>query len=150
MKFKAFTISELVVAMAISAIVATIGFVAFNSIGKTVELKSKGLTEIEQLQELRFLLKKDFSQFHDWEIINENKFHSVSGVIEYEFLEGRILRVQSGQHMEYKYSKVSLQKSQEATRFQIQLMNGNKQIVLGFELHNNILLKEEIAEGEMF
>ncbi|MFT6442628.1 MAG: prepilin-type N-terminal cleavage/methylation domain-containing protein [Salibacteraceae bacterium] len=108
MKFKAFTISELVVAMAISAIVATIGYVAFNSIGKTVEFKSNGLAEIEQIQELRFLLKKDFAQFHDWEIINENKFQSVSGAVEYEFLVDRIIRQQIEVVTSFNFSEFKL------------------------------------------
>ena len=145
MKFKAFTIAELVVAMAISAIVATIGYVAFNNIGKTAQLKSDGLAEIEQIQELRFLLKKDFSQYHDWEIINENKFRSVSGEVGYEFLENQIIRIQLNNQIAYAFAKVSVQKDQETGQFQIRLTRGTKQMDLGFEIKNNILIDQNSA-----
>ncbi len=145
MKFKAFTIAELVVAMAISAIVATIGYVAFNNIGKTAQLKSNGLAEIEQIQELRFLLKKDFSQYHDWEIINENKFRSVSGEVGYEFLENQIIRIQLNNQIAYAFAKVSVQKDQETGQFQIRLTRGTKQMDLGFEIKNNILIDQNSA-----
>ena len=145
MKFKAFTIAELVVAMAISAIVATIGYVAFNNIGKTAQLKSNGLAEIEQIQELRFLLKKDFSQYHDWEIINENKFQSYSGEVSYEFLENKIIRIQLNNQIAYEFAKVSVQKDQETGQFQILLTRGTKQMDLGFEIKNNILIDQNSA-----
>jgi prepilin-type N-terminal cleavage/methylation domain-containing protein len=141
MKFKAFTISELVVAMAISAIVATIGYLAFNSIGKTVELKSNGLTEIEQIQELRFLLKKDFAQFHDWEIINENKFQSASGAVGYEFLEDRIIRQQIEVVTSFNFSEVKLIQLTEQGSYQIATkLKSGKELLLGFSVRNDVTL----------
>jgi prepilin-type N-terminal cleavage/methylation domain-containing protein len=63
MKIKAFTIAELVVALAISAVVTAIGYYSIGAVGNTLRLRNEQQNQIEKIQEIRVLLEHDFSRY---------------------------------------------------------------------------------------
>lgn len=117
MRIKAFTITELTVALAISAIVTTIGYYSINSVRGVLKLRNENLNAIEQIQELRFLLEHDFSRYHDWSSENIGKIQSSRGQIQYQFSEKSITRSVLNQELLFTFDSVLVQTQIEEASF---------------------------------
>ncbi|MBL4707501.1 MAG: prepilin-type N-terminal cleavage/methylation domain-containing protein [Flavobacteriales bacterium] len=109
MKIKAFTITELTIALAISAIVTTIGYHSIEIVSKVLRLRNENLNYIEQTQELRFLLKHDFSRYHDWSSKSRGVIRSNRGGIQYRFTEKEITRSEMNQELVFQFDSVLVQ-----------------------------------------
>ena len=108
MKIKAFTITELVVAMAISALIATVGYYSISAVGNTLRLKNENATIVEEIQELRFILKYDLSHQHDW-IMLGNTLESNGSGIRYVIGETFIRRSILGKEQQFAFKKIAYQ-----------------------------------------
>jgi prepilin-type N-terminal cleavage/methylation domain-containing protein len=144
MKIKAFTISELIVALAISAIVTSVGYYAFRAIGQNVELKGNNLSQIENLDELRFLLRYDFYQNHDWVAQGKNSFNSESGFISYTFGSEEIIRSFNGKQTVFNFTSVQLSNFRIGSKDYILKLNQlGQEYNIVIQIHNNLKFAEE-------
>jgi prepilin-type N-terminal cleavage/methylation domain-containing protein len=99
MKIKAFTLVEMIVALAISATLTAVTYYAFSAVQRVSTLKMEQLTGIEKMQELRFLLEYDFSTQLNWEWdASNNILATQDGSLSYEWQEKAIKR-QSGEQI---------------------------------------------------
>ena len=138
MKIKAFTIVELIAALAISAVVSTIGFYAFITVGKTSRIKSEQLDQIERQQELRFLLKFDFMMNHDWELLEGNRLYSQSAELSYVFSENKVVRESFNQVSEFGFQEVRFQGDINGSNlYYLQISEKGKEYDLAITVKNN-------------
>lgn len=148
MKIKAFTIAELVVALAISAFIASLGYYAINAVGNTIRLKNENLASIEQLQELRFVLKQDLNQHHDWNLLG-NRFRSETARIEYLFEKKYIERNRFNKIQRFECDSVKMNSVWNNTINNIEQINleltfKKNQYQLFFHVNNDILLFNKV------
>jgi len=140
MKIKAFTIAELTVALAISAIVISVGYYSFRIIGNTVEMKGSNLSQIEDLNEFRFLLQYDLFQYHDWITQDGSVFFSKQGSCVYTFGNEKINRNFNGSDADFEFSSVILSKQSEGTLdYKLILNDFGKEYILYFQIRNNLV-----------
>lgn len=133
--FKAFTIMEVVVALAISAIVSTIGYFAIISIGNTIRTKNSNLSQIELIQEVRFLLAYDFSKYHNWEKQSGTTFSTTENNIGYQFLKNKIIRTQAEKIQEFNFDQIELIPRGSQNNFELKLALNSKSYNLYFSMN---------------
>lgn len=93
MKIKAFTIIELVVVMILTAIIATIAYLAIQNTQQSYSLFENNTDEALKISRFRTLLQKDFetSQYATFEN-NQLILTTEKGIIRYTFQESNINR----------------------------------------------------------
>lgn len=107
MRFKSFTVIELIVALLISSVIVTIAFLSYLNIEKSIRNINANYSESEQIQTLRFLLKKDANLTHDW-LSDHTKLTSLKDSIQYEFESDHIKRYQNGQLKQFDFQRVEM------------------------------------------
>ena len=150
MKIRAFTILELVVAMAISATVITIAYYTISSINRVVSIKKAAMISTEQLHEFRLITNYDFSKAYNWSV-TDNIIESTNGHIVYEFLENEVRRIGQGRSQSFTFDSVEKMTENYSERnilstLIVTLKENGSQYVLFFPLNQEAAIKINQSE----
>ena len=108
MKIRAFTLMEMIVALAISATVTAVTYYAFTSIRRLNNQKQKNLAAVEQLHEFRFLMNYDFTMnpFWSWDE-NTAQLTTANNEVSYTFKPDQLIRKSSNQITTFTFDRIS-------------------------------------------
>jgi|GEM_PF-4053900 len=150
-KLKAFSIVELVVALAIGAILVTISYFAYDTIQKTFGLKRALMKHSEQMHNLHFLMQMDFNRNQIWSMDKSSPtVKTQDGVYQYNFAKDKIQRKQGEQIYEFgvdelKWSTEKHQYANQLKQIKLEWKLNNREYVLIFPL--NQTAKSQINIG---
>lgn len=142
MKVKAFTIVEMMIALAISAVVITITYYAITSVTKTLNFRQSQIVETEALHELRFLLHYDFDQNQSWETNEQASLVELDQQLRYDFSSTTIKRMQGEREQAFIFDKVEqtlfyFKNTNLPSRLKLRLSRGGQRYLFNFPLNND-------------
>lgn len=106
-KLKAFTITEVIVALAISSIVAAVAYYSFNTVLSLSIQNKNALERIDNLQELKFLMTYDFTFNHNW-VKENNTIKTIDDKIKYVFNAHNVTRTYRADEKIFFFNKVEV------------------------------------------
>ena len=146
-KIRAFTIIEMIVALAISALVVVIAFYALSSLKKVQQVKQSSLESSEELREFQFVIKADFLKYNGWkQEENQMTISDESNSVIYEFFEDSVQRNSRGKQTIFKFSSVQLNTqfykgSNILKQVNIGLIKNNKESLLTFPVNEDVFYR---------